>query len=304
MQRLLAIDWGTSALRGALLDERGKVLDQREAARGLLTIAPGGFAAVFESHFGDWSRLPETQCLMTGMVGAKQGWVEADYCRCPAGIDEVARALKRVPAGAAGAATGFSIVPGLSCEHDGVPDVMRGEEVKVFGALELLGVGDALLLLPGTHSKWVRVAQGRIRSFSTVMSGEFYALLRRHSILARMLPEDDGELDESAFDQGVDRSIEGCSLMQTAFSVRTLALFDRMPAAALTSYLSGIVIGEALRCEPLDDVASVIVIGAPALAHRFERGLRRRGIAARTFGDEAVWRGLCAIHRRSHPPRP
>ncbi|MEP7056932.1 MAG: 2-dehydro-3-deoxygalactonokinase [Caldimonas sp.] len=299
MQRLLAIDWGSSALRGALLDDRGNVLDRREIARGLLTIAPGGFGDVFEAHFGDWMRRPDTQCLMAGMVGSKQGWIEADYCRCPAGLDEVARALARVSAQSAGTAHGFAIVPGIACEHDGRPDVMRGEEVKIFGALDLLGVGDAVLLLPGTHSKWARVVRGRIESFSTVMTGEFYALLRKHSILARTLPEADGALDEAAFDLGIDRAVEGSSLMQTAFSVRTLALFERMPDAALPSYLSGLVIGEALRCEPLDAVASVIVIGAPALAQRFERGLRRRGVAARTLGDEAAWRGLCAIHRHS-----
>lgn len=210
----------------------------------------------------------------------------------------MARALTRVAA-QAGTASAIEIVPGISCEHDGVPDVMRGEEIKVFGALDLLGVDEAVLVLPGTHSKWARVARGRIRSFSTVMSGEFYALLRQHSILARSLAGDDGGLDEAAFDRGVDHAIESSSLMQTAFSVRTLALFDRLPAVALPSYLSGLVIGEALRCQPLDGIEQVVVIGAPALAQRFERALRRRGVAVRLLGEEAAWRGLWAIHRRS-----
>jgi 2-dehydro-3-deoxygalactonokinase len=190
-------------------------------------------------------------------------------------------------------------VPGVACEHDGVPDVMRGEEIKVLGALDLLGQGHATLVLPGTHSKWASVEGGRIRSFSTVMSGEFYALLRRHSILARSLPVEDGELDPASFDRGVAYALEGCSLMQTAFSVRTLALFERMAAPALASYLSGLVIGEELRCRPLDGLGQVIVIGTPVLAQRFERGLRQRCVAARQFGEEAAWRGLWAIDRRA-----
>ena len=123
---------------------------------------------------------------MAGMVGSRQGWVEAPYCPCPAGLDDIAARLLRLTP-AAGTTRRIAIVPGISCEHGGVPDVMRGEEIKILGALELLGIADATLVLPGTHSKWATVEGGRIRGFSTVMSGEFYALLRQHSILARTL---------------------------------------------------------------------------------------------------------------------
>jgi 2-dehydro-3-deoxygalactonokinase len=295
---LLAIDWGSSALRGALLDPAGRVVDEREVARGMLTIEPGGFADVFESHFGDWMEGPATRCLMAGMVGSRQGWVEAPYCPCPAGLDDIAaRLLPLAPA--TGTARRIAIVPGISCERDGVPDVMRGEEIKILGALDLLGSADATLVLPGTHSKWATVEGGRIRNFSTVMSGEFYALLRRHSILARTLPADDGALDEAAFDRGVAHAFAAGSLVQTAFSVRTLALFERLPPAAMPSYLSGLVIGEELRCRPLEGRREIAVIGAPVLAERFERALRQRGIGVRRFGEEAAWRGLWAIHRRA-----
>ncbi len=293
--RLLAIDWGSSALRGALLDSSGAVLEERTVARGMLTVAPGEFGAVFESHFGDWIAVPGTRCLMAGMVGSKQGWVEAAYCRCPAGLDEVARALTAVD-NAAG--RDIAIVAGVSCEHDGVPDVLRGEEIAIFGALDLLGSADATIVLPGTHSKWVRVAGGRILDFSTAMSGEFYALLRRHSILARSLPPEDGALDGVAFDAGVTRALAGPGLMQIAFSVRTLALFERMAAAALPSYLSGLVIGEELRGRSLERGGEVVVVGAPALAERYQRALAQCGIGVRRFGEEASWRGVWAIDAR------
>ena len=300
MRRLLAIDWGSSALRGALLDDHGRVLEERSSARGMLTVdQPGAFDGVFESTFGDWMDVPGTRCLMAGMVGSRQGWVEAAYCPAPAGLDEIVGTLTRIGPDRSAKARDIAIVPGISCEHDGIPDVMRGEEIKVLGALDLLGVADATIVLPGTHSKWATVQGGRITAFSTVMSGEFYALLRQHSILARTLPADDGPLDAAAFDRGVATALEAGSLMQTAFSVRTLALFERLPAAALPSYLSGLVIGEELRCRPLDGVGQLVVIGAPVLAERFERALRGRGIGVRAFGEEAAWRGLWAIHRRA-----
>ena len=296
--RLLAIDWGSSALRGALLDDDGRVVDQRSAARGMLTIEPGGFAGVFESTFGDWMDVPGTRCLMAGMVGSRQGWMEAPYCPCPSGLADLARHMAWVPDAPGGVRLG--IVPGLSFTQDDVPDVMRGEEIKVFGALALLGRDDATLVLPGTHSKWARVEHGRVVEFATVMSGEFYALLSRHSILAKSLPSHQETFDAEAFDRGVGHALDtSTSLMQTAFSVRTLALFERLPEPARPSYLSGLVIGEELRCRPLEGVGEVVLIGAPVLAERFERALRRRGVAVHVLGEDAAWLGLHAIDRRA-----
>ncbi len=301
MNRLLAIDWGSSSLRAALLDEAGGVLAERSAPRGMLTVAPGGFAAVFETLFGDWMDLPGTRCLMAGMVGSRQGWVEAGYVPCPSGLDEIAVALQPVDAYATKRDRHIAIVPGVSCERDGIPDVMRGEETQVFGALELLGIDAGCFVLPGTHSKWVTVDTGRIREFMTVMSGEFYDLLRKHSILARSLGVTgvEVEFDEAAFDRGVRMALQGRSLLQTAFSVRTLSLFDRLAADSLASYLSGLVIGEELRCRPLPRGSKVVVIGAPALACRFERALGQQGVATVLLGDEAAWHGLFAIHARA-----
>ena len=296
--RLLAIDWGSSKLRGALLDESGALVAERSCERGMLHVAPPEFEAALEAEFGDWLDLPGTRCLMAGMVGARQGWVEAPYVPCPAGIDDFARRLKRVKPSASGKVRDIAIVPGATCDHDGVPDVMRGEEIKLIGAMELLGIGTATMLSPGTHSKWATVREGRLTGFSTMMSGEFYEVLRRHSILARSLPDDDGAMDGAAFDHGVELALTGSSLLQTAFSVRCLDLFDRLPRAALPSYLSGLVIGEALRWPPLDGVRSVVVIGSPVLTERFARALALRGIDTQVLGDEAAWRGLWAIDQR------
>ena len=127
---------------------------------------------------------------------------------------------------------------------------MRGEEVQIFGAIQLTGVTTGMFVLPGTHNKWATVRDGRVTGFRTCMTGEFYALLSRHSILARTL-EADAPLDEPAFLRGVACAANGEGLLHNAFGVRTLGLFGRMSAAASASYLSGVLIGEELRTQPL-----------------------------------------------------
>jgi 2-dehydro-3-deoxygalactonokinase len=288
--QLAALDWGTSSLRSALLDANGAVLDERSLGRGILSVAPGEFPAVFEAACGDWLRAGTPHAIVSGMAGSRQGWMEAPYCACPAGFTEIAAHLAWIERGRIG------IVPGLSCEADGVPDVMRGEEAQILGALDLLGRGDGLFVLPGTHSKWARVTQGRIETFTTFMTGEFYALLRKQSILARTLPEADGALDEKAFLGGVLQSQRGPGLLHNAFGVRALSLFDRLAAEVLPSYLSGLVIGEELRAQELAaKPVPVIVIGAPALTRRYEIALQALGASAQCLGSEATWRGLWRI---------
>lgn len=296
MNRLAALDWGTSSLRGALLDMDGAVLEEKAVPEGgILNVPRGGFPAFFESHFGPWMQ-PGTLCLVAGMAGSQQGWKEAPYCACPAGFGEVAARLAWIEPGR------IAIVPGLSCEADGMPDVMRGEETQVFGALELLGAADGVFVLPGTHSKWVRVESGRIVSFTTFMTGEFYALLRKHSILARTLPQDDGAFDGEAFDLGVAHAARGGGLTHTAFSVRTLSLFERLALPARPSYLSGLVIGEELRCQDLQGLARVTAIGSEDLTQRYGRALAARGVAVHRAGSQATWRGLAAVARNLEIP--
>jgi 2-dehydro-3-deoxygalactonokinase len=290
---LVAVDWGTSSLRAASLDERGRVVEEHSIPRGILTVAPGEFANVLEAATARWPRRSGTLCLLSGMVGSRQGWMEAPYCACPAGFADIAARLAWVEPGR------VAIVPGLRCEVQGVPDVMRGEETQVFGALSLLGLQAARLVLPGTHSKWVRARAGRIESFATFITGEIYALLRRHSILARTLPDADGELDPGAFEQGFRHALRIGNLLRAAFSARTLSLFDRLPAKLGPSYLSGLVIGEELRSQHLSTADDpVIVVGSPALTQRYELALRLLGVRTMAVGSEATWHGSWSLARK------
>ena len=288
---LVAIDWGTSSLRGALLDDRGRVLEEQSHPRGILTVPLGEFPAVFESLFGEWMRPRGSRCLISGMAGSKQGWIEAPYCGCPAGRVEVGNSIVDIESNPERT---ISMVPGLSDEHDGVPDVMRGEEVQIFGAMALMGRDEGVFVLPGTHNKWVVVRKGRVAGFRTFMTGEFYALLSQHSILARML-DATAPLDEAAFLQGVTQTDNGQGVLHNAFGARSLPLFDRMPKAEVASYLSGLLIGEELRTQSLHGVGEVVLIGSPALTERYALALRTIGVANHTLGAEATWAGLHAL---------
>lgn len=286
---LVAVDWGTSSLRAARIAADGTVREERASARGILAVPAGGFPQVLQETCGDWLT-GDTLCLVSGMAGSRQGWREAPYVACPAGFAEVAAQLTWITPGR------IALVPGLCREARGVPDVMRGEEVQVFGALDLLGKREASLVLPGTHSKRVRVEDGRIVAFTTFMTGEVYALLRQHSILARTLPAGEPPLDEEAFARGVLHAREAEGLLHAAFSVRTLALFERMAQPALASYLSGLVIGEELRASgPSEE--PVVLVGSAALTARYALALRTLGREARVLGPEAGWRGLHALAR-------
>lgn len=295
---LVAVDWGTSVLRGARLDAQGRVLEERNGPHGILNIPAGGFEAVFQTLFGDWMQAPGATALISGMAGSRHGWREAPYCACPADARALAHHAVEIEPGR------IALVPGLSHAHAGVPDVMRGEEVQIFGAIALTGVHSGMFVLPGTHSKWARVEQSRVRGFQTFMTGEFYALLSQHSILARTL-QAQAPLNEGAFVQGLMRARQHAGgLLHHAFGARALALFEEMDEAALASYLSGLLIGEELNAQPLAADEPVLLIGSPALTRRYALALHALGIPSRQLGSEATWAGAHAIQALRIAMRP
>lgn len=271
---MIAIDWGTSSFRAYRLGKDGAIVESRSAPAGILSVAPGKFPETLQAQIGDWDEAP---IVMSGMVGSRQGWVEAPYVECPCGFDEIARSLKEVSWNERRA----WIVPGVLWRGV-VPDVMRGEEVQVLGAGQ-----DGLFCLPGTHSKWVEVKNGRIERFSTFMTGEVYALLKQHSILGRMMEQ--GKPDAGAFAEGVRRSGEAGGLLHHLFGVRTRGLMGELGTAASSSYLSGIVIGHELRSQ---DAKPFNLLGAPGLAALYQQAAAALGIETRTLDPNSAVRSL------------
>ena len=227
---MIGIDWGTSSARAFRLARDGAVLERRETSLGILRVPVGGFAKALQGLAGDWIAAGEDRVLLSGMIGSRQGWLEAPYLACPAGLEALAGALVPVPFQGAS----VRLVPGLSAEDgSGVPEVMRGEEMQVMGALADAGP-DVLMCLPGSHAKWVHVEGGQITRFETSMTGEAFAALRGHTILGRMM---EGKAEPGpAFDAGVARSLEPGGLLHHLFGTRTLALFGRLAPADAPSY--------------------------------------------------------------------
>ncbi len=289
--RLITLDWGTSNLRACLLAEGGEVMAARSSAAGVMAVAAGGFEAVLQQLCGDWLLPRRCALLASGMIGSRQGWREAAYLECPAGV---AAAAQRLTAVALADGQTLHIVPGLICTgSDGQADVMRGEETQVWGAG--LAAGHCCVL-PGTHSKWAWMgADDQIERFQTYMTGELYAVLAAHSILGRLMvpAADDMAADGAAFDDGARLGLaEHAHLSHLIFAARTAGLTGQRPATALADFLSGLLIGAEVGSARLRGApARVTLLGNDALCRRYARALALAGIAVQPAPAEATVRG-------------
>jgi len=294
---LIAVDWGTTSARAYRLDARGDVLAQRSVPLGIKHVRDGRFEPALAKLLGDWidDTAPRIAC---GMIGSRQGWVEAPYVDCPASLTALADRVVRAPHDL------LTIVPGVATrDAAGVPDVMRGEETQLLGAIGMSERG-VLAVLPGTHSKWARVEHGRVVDFTTFLTGELYGVLIDHSMLGRLAGHEPGRFSRDAFSRGVARGLAGGELLHDMFGARTLALTAGLRSEEVADWLSGLLIGREVGAARAwaqragIDASHVRVIGADALADRYELALSDAGIvAARGVADAAahgLWR--VALH--------
>lgn len=294
---LLALDWGTSTLRAFLLDAHGSVLAQRSRPWGLSALPEGGFPAAFAAICAGWpvAGLPT---IASGMVGSRAGWKQVAYRTLPCAPLDLADGLDRLCCTLPdGRAIVLHLVPGLLDPLG--PDVMRGEETEAIGALDALGnpPGDLVLLMPGTHSKWLRVADGVMAGFSTYMTGELFALLNRHSILSTAA-EPDATPSATGDDVFADAVREAAreGLSGTLFRTRARTLTGALDPALTTQHLSGLLIGEelahALRGMP---DSRIVLVGDPALTGRYAGAFAALGRPVPPILQAAAVRGLYRI---------
>lgn len=290
---MIGVDWGTSNFRAVRIAADGSILDRRSSPRGILEVESGGFEPALRNEIGDWLAAGEDRVLLCGMVGSRQGWVEANYLHCPVGVDELAAAVVAVPFDGAD----VCLVPGVMArDAEGVPEVMRGEETQIAGLLTALS-DDALVCLPGTHSKWARVHDRQITGFTTSMTGEVYGALRRHTILGRSMTANADSADREAFLRGIERAHTAGGLLHHLFGVRTLALMDELRPEAAASYLSGLLIGyEVAAAMPAG--AHVHLVGDAVLCSLYQMAIEAIGGSATIEKEDAAARGLLAIARR------
>ncbi|MEN0108323.1 MAG: 2-dehydro-3-deoxygalactonokinase, partial [Pseudomonas sp.] len=257
--QLIALDWGTTTLRAYRLAADARVLQERTLGAGIMQLPTDarlvagelcrdGFELAFDEACGDWlDAEPHLPVIACGMVGSAQGWREAAYCDTPADVSRLGHSLVSVRSVRG---TPLYIVPGV-IQRSRLPNVMRGEETQVLGALNNLPAAaqtNLLIGLPGSHSKWVEVANQCIQRFDTFMTGELYAVLCKHSILGRT-QQPGVHFDAAAFDRGVQVALskEGeIGPLSTVFSARTLGLTGMLNGAEQPDYLSGLLIGHEL----------------------------------------------------------
>jgi 2-dehydro-3-deoxygalactonokinase len=292
----IAGDWGTSRLRLYLCDGAGHVLARGEGEGASVPDCAGRFATAVAAWDKAHGALP---AVLGGMVGSTIGWREVPYLKCPARPGGIASAALRFDV----AGRSIAILPGLSCTgKTGAPDVMRGEETQILGALRLhpaLAKGRHIFCMPGTHAKWVAMADGAVIQFQTALSGELFELLRRHSVLAR----DGGEVDlqNPAFLQGLDfaRKNSDADLLYLLFSARSRVVTGEMAKGDAASYLSGLVLGKDIAtARTLFDLEGPVqLIGTPSLAALYARALLAYDVKSVMIdGDRAALAGLVDAH--------
>lgn len=291
MSTIVLGDWGSTNLRlwrmvdGALTD--------RASGPGIGQLTRSPEAALTEA-LAQW---PTPQrIILCGMAGARNGLAEAPYAPCPVTAEEWARAGRRLKV------AGVDILIGAgvsirSTRHD----VMRGEEAQVFGAVArdpALASGDRLIVLPGTHAKWVRLTDGAITGLRTFMTGELFALLLGSSLFATGTNSaPDPAAEETGFTEGLDEAhTQGTASL--LFTTRAEQLCAGRSAAWARGFLSGVLIGgevaESAREAPLPSEASVIAAGP--LAQRYVAALAQFGCkAAPLDGDDCVLGGLALL---------
>ena len=291
----IAGDWGTSRLRLYLCDEDGHVLARAEGEGASVPDCAGRFATAVEPWDKAHGQLP---ALLSGMVGSTIGWREVPYLKCPAKPAAIAAAALRFEV----AGRAVAILPGLSCTgKTGAPDVMRGEETQILGALRLhpeLGRGRHVICLPGTHAKWVALQDGAVVAFQTALSGELFELLRRHSVLAR----DGGEVAvNDAFLRGLEfaKANEKADLLYLVFSTRSRVVTGEMAKSDAAAYLSGLIVGKdvATAAALFDLGARVPLVCAPSLTALYARALAAYDVKSVAIdGDQASLSGLILAH--------
>ncbi len=321
----VAVDWGSTRLRLRLLSDPlpgagvgGPIEPLAEISfpLGIGALEPGDHERVL---LGSLEKLLETagrreswrasggEVYFAGMVTSSIGWFPTPYVPVPAGPVEILRERRAEEIG--GCILHF--FPGVRTADD----VMRGEEMEAIGILggsEAEGrggaagrtEGESILVLPGTHSKWIRWADGRIADFITVPTGDLHAALHRASLLARTLPREPADVTGallSEFDRGIDLARRDGPLA-SIFKARSLPVLSGSSSEAASALLSGILIGgevlERIRGAP---PARVLVAGSAALRGLYLRAFRRLSILAeevpQDLAERASVEGLRRLRR-------
>ncbi len=294
---LIAVDWGTTNRRGYLLDGNGEILDTRKDDRGLVNVTDGHFQEAFENLTTPWiEAYGPMPAVLSGMVGASTGWKETRYCELPAGLDDLAGALERVPSDHP-----IWIVPGVTTrDRMDIPDVIRGEEIQAIAAGG--SEDNCLIVVPGTHSKWIQIQEGRIVGFTTFMTGDLHFAILNHTVISKLRVRDSSG-NQEAFAKGVDIGYShNGDLTHIVFGARTRALFGELAPEDVSDYLSGMLIGAEIAgafAALGPNVPTVKLVGSEHLCALYRTALENRGANVSAVKADAIGRTYADLARRA-----
>ena len=286
-ETFVAVDWGTSSFRGWLMSVAGQTLAETRGPEGMLHCIGAGFATVLRDHLARLGAPDGVPVLICGMAGARQGWAEAPYLETPTRLDALHQGAIRIDAPG-----DVRILPGIAQARVDLPDVMRGEETQLLGVTEPAFTG--LVCIPGTHSKWVRIEAGVVVEFSTYMTGELFAVVSQHSILAHALDGSGPPREVSEpFRASVAATVAApAGLTASLFRLRASELLGFAPRTEGTARLSGLLIGAELAdaAQRYGPLRSLRLIAAGALGRLYEAALTGQAVEVTTVDAEQAAR--------------
>jgi len=269
----VAVDWGTSSFRAWRLAADGTPLAHSRGPEGMQYCVSAGFAPVLAGHLEKLVASGDLPVLICGMAGARQGWVEAPYLSTPSRLDRLYAGAVRVDVPG-----DVRILPGIAHRDPACPEVMRGEETQILGAIEDGFSG--LVCIPGTHSKWIAIEDGSIVGLTTFMTGELFSVIAAHTILAHAVDMATLPVRPSAaFHEALATTSSGNTELSSAlFRLRAAQLLGFEQRADGAARLSGLLIGSEIAGaarrygrQPLRLIAS------SDLGALYEEALRRLG---------------------------
>lgn len=297
-----AVDWGTTRFRAWLLDAAGEVVAERRSDEGMLALPRDRFGAVLEDHLRAMGATASLPVMICGMAGSRQGWIEAPYVATPARFADIFASAVRI----AGTDRDVRIIPGIAQHEPDRPDVLRGEETQLAGIDSLHDGAELTVCMPGTHCKWVQVADGAVAGFTTWLTGELFSVLSQHSILRHALGPQPSTVshDDPVFQRWLDDGLaHPADALSRLFRIRaSTLLFDMQPQQAAAA-LSGLLIGSEVasaRAAFGTGGGKTILVASGGLGDLYSQALSRAGYSAtRVDADTAVRNGLLQAARNN-----
>jgi 2-dehydro-3-deoxygalactonokinase len=280
---LIAVDWGTSSLRAYLMQDH-RIVARVHTDQGVGVIEPGTHHEVLWRAVGQWCGSGAIRVVIGGMGGSSVGIIETGYVDVPATAPLLAASAVQTE----WRGGDLVVLPGVRRVADhGALDVMRGEELEVFGA----GIDHGTVVIAGSHSKWIEVSAGAIRDLRTYLTGELYRAASTATLLARSVAARGGRLSPE-FLRAVD-DVRTDPLLHLLFTVRTEALNGATPQQC-ADRLAGMIIGDEVRdgVERAGRPASVTLVAAGELSELYAAACGVHGVEVVAVSQDAAALGI------------